>query len=100
MRCPDCGQAIFRKEANKRLGICPECDYHLYVSARTRVEQLLDDRTFEEWDASLMPGDPLEFCDTKPYAQRLKAEQKRTGLNDAALTGTGMIPVLIAPQNR
>lgn len=91
MRCPDCGQAIFRKEANKRLGICPECDYHLYVSAATRVQQLLDEGTFEEWDADLMPGDPLDFADTKPYAQRLKAEQKRTGLNDAALTGSGMI---------
>jgi acetyl-CoA carboxylase carboxyl transferase subunit beta len=91
MRCPDCGRAIFRKEANKRLGICPECDYHLYVSAKTRADQLLDEGTFEEWDGGLMPGDPLEFSDTKPYADRLKAEQKRTGLNDAALTGTGMI---------
>ncbi len=91
MRCPDCGKAIFRKEADKRLGICPECDFHLYVSARTRTRQLLDENTFEEWDGGLMPGDPLEFADTKPYAERLVAEQKRTGLNDAALTGTGMI---------
>lgn len=91
MRCPDCGKAIFRKEATKRLGICPECDYHLYVSARTRIEQLLDEGTFEEWDAELMPGDPLEFADSKPYKDRLRSEQKRTGLNDAALTGTGMI---------
>ncbi len=91
MRCPDCGRAIFQKEANKRLGLCPECDYHLYVSARTRVEQLLDEGTFEEWDAGLMPGDPLEFSDTKPYRDRLKSEQKRTGLVDAALTGTGMV---------
>ncbi len=91
MRCPDCGKAIFRKEAEKRLGTCPECDYHLYVSGQTRVEQLLDDGTFEELDAGLIPGDPLEFADTKPYAERLKAEQRRTGLTDAALTGTGMI---------
>jgi acetyl-CoA carboxylase carboxyl transferase subunit beta len=91
MRCPDCGKAIFRKEAEKRLGICPECDYHLYVSGRTRVDQLLDEGTFEEFDAELMPGDPLEFADTKPYADRLRAEQRRTGLTDAALTGTGMI---------
>ncbi len=91
MRCPGCQRAIFRKEANKRLGICPECDYHLYVSARTRIEQLLDEGTFEEWDAGLMPTDPLEFADKKPYAERLAAEQKRTGLTDAALTGTGMV---------
>lgn len=91
MRCPDCAKAIFRKEADKRQGICPECDYHLYVSAKTRVQQLLDDGTFEECDADLMPTDPLEFCDKKPYAKRLVSEQKRTGLSDAALTGTGMI---------
>ena len=91
IRCPGCQKAIFRKEADKRLGTCPECDYHLYVSGRTRIEQLLDEGTFEEWDAGLMPADPLEFADKKPYAQRLVAEQKRTGLTDAALTGTGMI---------
>jgi acetyl-CoA carboxylase carboxyl transferase subunit beta len=91
MRCPECSRAIFRKEADKRQGICPECDYHLYVSARTRVRLLLDEGTFEEWDAELRPADPLQFADKKPYAKRLVAEQKRTGLSDAALTGTGMI---------
>ena len=91
MRCPDCSKAIFRKEVDKRQGICPECGYHLYVSAKNRVEQMLDAGTFEEWDSDLMPADPLEFKDKKPYAKRLVAEQKRTGLSDAALTGTGMI---------
>ena len=91
LRCPGCQAAIFRKEAEKRLGVCPECDYHFYVSARERVRQLLDDGTFEEWDNHLMPTDPLVFKDKKPYAERLEAEQARTGLADAAVTGTGMI---------
>jgi acetyl-CoA carboxylase carboxyl transferase subunit beta len=82
---------IFRKEAEKRLGVCPECDYHWYVSAEERIRQLLDDGTFEEWDADLTPTDPLGFADKKPYAERLKAEQARTGLRDAAVTGTGMV---------
>ena len=90
-RCPGCSKAVFRKEADKRLGTCPECDYHLYVSGNTRVEQLLDAGTFEEWDAGLRPTDPLEFCDKKPYAKRLIEEQQKTGMSDAALTGTGMI---------
>ena len=42
---------------------------------------MLDDGTFEEWDADLLPTDPLEFADQKPYAERLVAEQKRTGLH-------------------
>ncbi|MBS0210942.1 MAG: acetyl-CoA carboxylase carboxyltransferase subunit beta [Planctomycetes bacterium] len=90
-RCPGCGETIFRKEAEKRFNVCPQCDYHWYISAKDRTAQLLDDGTFEEWDAEVMPLDPLGFVDKKPYAQRLQAEQKRTGLNDAALTGHGMI---------
>ena len=89
--CPGCNAMVYRKEAEKRLNTCPECDYHYYVSARDRIVQVLDDGTFEEWDANLEPTDPLEFADKKPYRDRLKAEQKRTGLRDAALTGTGMI---------
>ncbi len=47
--------------------------------------------TFEEWDGDLRPTDPLEFKDKKPYRERLVDEQRRTGLHDAAITGTGMI---------
>jgi acetyl-CoA carboxylase carboxyl transferase subunit beta len=90
-RCPSCKQTIFRKQADQMLGTCPECEYHWAVSARERIRQLLDDGTFEEMDAALEPTDPLKFADSKPYAERLVAEQKRTGLRDAALTGTGMI---------
>jgi len=90
-RCPGCQATIFRKEAEKRLGVCPECDYHWHVPAQQRIAQLLDEGTFEEWDALLMPTDPLEFADRKPYCDRLKDEQARTGLRDAAITGTGMI---------
>jgi len=91
MRCPGCEATIFRKEAEKRQGVCPECDYHWYVSARERVRQLFDEGTFEEWDADLEPADPLEFVDKAPYRDKLKEEQRRTGLKDAAVTGTGMI---------
>ncbi|NLX57403.1 MAG: acetyl-CoA carboxylase carboxyltransferase subunit beta [Planctomycetaceae bacterium] len=90
-RCPGCQEIIFRKEAERRLGVCPECDYHFYVSARERIRQVLDEGTFEEWDMQLRPTDPLEFVDKKRYAERLVEEQARTGLTDAALTGTGMI---------
>lgn len=90
-RCPGCQAAIYRKEAERRLNVCPQCDYHFYVSASERVEQVLDEGTFEEWDGGLRPADPLGFVDKRPYAEKLVQEQKRTGLSDAALTGTGMI---------
>jgi acetyl-CoA carboxylase carboxyl transferase subunit beta len=90
-RCPGCQATIFRKEAEKRLGVCPECDYHWYVPARQRVAQVLDEGTFEEWDAELESGDPLQFVDKVPYPKRIEEEQKRTGLREAAIVGTGMI---------
>lgn len=90
-RCPGCGASIYKKEAEKNHNVCPQCEYHFYVSAPERITQLLDDGTFEEWDANLLPTDPLQFADSKPYKDRLIAEQKRTGMTDAAVTGGGMI---------
>jgi acetyl-CoA carboxylase carboxyl transferase subunit beta len=91
LQCPGCQATIYKKEAERQQNVCPECDYHLYVPATERIAQVLDEGTFEEWFAELLPTDPLNFADKKPYAERLKAEQKRTGLRDAALVGSGMI---------
>jgi len=91
IRCPGCRASIYRKEAERQLNVCPQCEYHFYVSAQERIRQVLDDGTFEEWDGHLQPADPLGFADQKPYPERLIAEQKRTGLSDAAMTGGGMI---------
>ena len=91
LRCEDCGEMIFRKEAERLMNVCPECGYHMYLSAMGRIQGVLDEGTFEPWDENLTPTDPLQFEDKKKYKDRLKAEQKRTGLVDAVLTGTGMI---------
>lgn len=91
IRCPGCRDSIYRKELEKNLNVCPKCRYHNYVSARERMSQLLDEGTFEVCDEHVLPTDPLKFADKKSYAERLTAEQRRTGLTDAALCGTGMI---------
>lgn len=91
LKCPGCAASVYRKEVVARLSVCPKCDYHFYVSAIERVAQVLDDGTFEPMNEHLQPTDPLQFADRRPYAQRLVAEQKRTGLSDAVLTGTGMV---------
>ena len=72
IRCPQCKATIFRKEAESRLNVCPECDYHFYLPARERIAQLLDEDSFEEWFTDLRPCDPLEFKDRLPYAERLQ----------------------------
>lgn len=91
IQCPGCKSPIFNKEAEKRLRVCPSCDYHMYVSAQSRIKQVLDEGTFEEWDGNLISDDPLGFTDSRPYPDRLASERKKTGLSDAAITGTGMI---------
>jgi len=93
LRCEDdaCGKMIYRPQAEQLLNTCPECGHHMYLSARGRIAAVLDEGTFEEWDGNLAPTDPLQFEDKKKYIDRLKAEQKKTGLSDAVLTGIGMI---------
>ena len=91
VKCPGCGASIYKKEIEQRLNVCPKCDHHFYVSAKQRIQQVLDEGTFEPMNEQLAPTDPLEFADRRRYADRLVAEQKRTGLSDAVLTGSGMI---------
>jgi len=91
MRCGGCGATLFRKQVVENLDVCPECDHHFPISAYDRVAQLLDADTFEEWHTDLRPGDPLVFNDRRPYPERVKAEQDRTGLSEAAIVGQGFI---------
>jgi acetyl-CoA carboxylase carboxyl transferase subunit beta len=91
LKCPGCGTSVYKKEVQQRLNVCPKCSHHFYVSAAERIQQVVDEGTFESMNEHLNPTDPLEFADRKPYADRLVSEQKRTGLSDAAVTGTGMI---------
>src|SRR5437660_2311094 len=91
IRCPQCKATIFRKEAENRFNVCPECDYHFYLPAQERIKQLLDQDSFEEWFTDIRPRDPLRFKDRVPYAERLIAEQKKTGMTDAAVVGKGYI---------
>ena len=91
IRCPQCKATIFRKEAESRCNVCPECNYHFYLPARERICQLLDQDSFEEWFAELRPIDVLGFNDRIAYADRLQQEQKKTGMLDAAVVGKGYI---------
>lgn len=89
LRCPACAATIFRKQVEKNLQMCPSCSHHFYVPARERIQQLFDEDSFEEWFTEIRARDPLGFTDKKPYADRLVAEQKKTGLSEACLVGKG-----------
>ena len=79
IRCPGCKASIYRKEAEKLLNVCPECEYHFYVSALDRIRQVLDDGTFEEWDAALAAGRSARIRrpEALPRAARRRAEADR-----------------------
>jgi len=87
MKCPGCGETVFRKLVEERLMVCPECNYHHPISAWTRLRLLADEGTFVERHADLAPTDPLQFKDLQSYPERLKKYQKATGLKDAAVAG-------------
>jgi len=91
MRCPACGAMLFHKAVETNLGVCPECQHHMRLSGPQRVEQLVDTGSFEPFNATIAPADPLRFVDVKPYADRVRAAQRSTGQNDAVQTGAAFI---------
>ncbi|HPY77571.1 MAG TPA: acetyl-CoA carboxylase, carboxyltransferase subunit beta [Anaerohalosphaeraceae bacterium] len=98
-RCPGCEDMIFAKTVTENLEVCPECNYHFRVRAKTRIEQLCDEGSFEELLADYAPVDALDFHDLQDYKSRLESSQKKTGLNDAVVMGKAFIkgrPVMLA----
>ena len=91
MKCPSCEETLFKKAVESNLWVCPKCQHHMRMSARVRVEQLLDPGTFEQIDEFLVAVDPLHFVDTKSYPARIADTRKKTGERDALLSGFGFV---------
>jgi acetyl-CoA carboxylase carboxyl transferase subunit beta len=90
VKCSSCGELNYVKQLNDNLKVC-KCSYHMRLTAREWLS-VLDADSFVEEDAELAPCDPLEFVSTKDiYAQKLRENQERTGLNDALISGCGTI---------
>jgi len=88
-KCESCGQIMFSQTVAENGQVCPKCNYHFRISARERLESLFDEGAYEEFDAGVASVDPLEFKDTKRYADRLTAYQRLTGLKDAIINARG-----------
>ncbi len=91
LRCKGCSKMIFKKVLEERLRVCPECSLHYRVDARTRIQQLTDVDTFEEFNEDLVSTDPLNWKDTRSYRDRLADAHRKTGLQEAVITGRGFI---------
>lgn len=90
-KCPDCQTPIYNKALKDNLNICPKCGYHLAITAKERIQLLIDEGSFQETDEGLTSGDPLEFKGPKTYKEKLKSDQQETGLTDAVITGYGTV---------
>lgn len=91
MKCTNCREIIDAKAFQNAYKTCPKCKFHYKMSARERVDLLLDEESFEEMDSEMLPQDPLGFVDSKKYTDRHKQAQKKSQLNEAILTGMGSV---------
>lgn len=96
VKCPECESLMFFKEVENQKHVCPKCNFHMRIGANRRIEMLSDEGSFVEHDKDLIPTDPLQFTDKKPYKQRLEEAFVKTGRSSSIVSGTckiGGIPV-------
>jgi acetyl-CoA carboxylase carboxyl transferase subunit beta len=87
-KCPECKNIILTKDLIKLMKVCPKCDHHLKMTAAERVDCLFDEETFKSIDDHLKTENPLNF---PAYTEKVESDARKTGLNEAVLTGTGQI---------
>jgi len=91
VKCDSCREIIYKKEIDKNLKICPKCNYHFRISAKERIQLLVDEDSFTEIDTGLSSTDPLSFRDKVPYRERLAENRKKSELEEAAISGEATI---------
>jgi len=98
-KCPNCGAVLYGAELERNLQVCPKCNHHLRISARSRVMYFLDEGDQIEIGEELEPKDFLKFKDSKKYKDRLSSATKSTGEKDALIVSQGKLkgmPVVVA----
>jgi acetyl-CoA carboxylase carboxyl transferase subunit beta len=90
IQCGACRQAIFKKDLEENLNVCPKCGHHFRIDSRQRIDLLLEPG-YQLVDLELRSTDPLDFTDLKRYQHRLAEARKKTGLNDAIINAVGML---------
>lgn len=90
-KCVHCSTQLPKKDLEDNDMVCPVCDYHFRINARTRIAQLFDENSFEEMFSGVKPTDSLKFTDTESYKDRIKKAKAKTGLDDAVITGVAKI---------
>src|SRR5829696_2075387 len=97
--CPACGWLLYHKRLERNLHVCPECEHHLRLGARARIDMLVDPGSFTETNVTRGDSDPLSFTDLRPYPERLRDAAHRSGESEAVLVGEARIggnPLVLA----
>ena len=89
--CPACDAILYQPELEKSLFVCPKCDHHLRIGARTRMSIFFDGGSFHELATKITTKDVLKFKDTKSYSQRIKEAVSGTGEEEAIVIGKGKL---------
>jgi len=89
VKCDNCTEIIYKKELEKKLYVCPKCDFHFRINSKEYIKILLDKNSFKEFGENIKSADPLKFKDNKKYSDKYAASVKKTGLSDAVVTGHG-----------
>jgi len=87
VKCSECSQVAYRKDLISNFNVCSNCGHHNRINSDERINIIADKSSFEEFDSSLSPTDPLGFKDRRSYADRIKESQAGTGLRDGVVTG-------------
>jgi acetyl-CoA carboxylase carboxyl transferase subunit beta len=95
-KCPSCDAVLYRSDLESNAEVCPKCSHHHRISARKRLDLILDVEGRFEIGADVLPVDPLKFKDTKRYADRLKATQSDLGETDSLIVMQGSIKTIPA----
>ncbi len=90
-KCEECNHPIYNKALEDNLKVCPKCNFHFTLTAKERIDLLIDPKTFKEFDADMHSKDPLGFQGPKTYSEKLQQDQELTGLTDAVITGEGSL---------
>jgi len=98
-KCPECNRVLYQEEIKRLQYVCPQCDHHLQISARVRIENFLDVEHQFEVGHNIESTDPLKFKDQKKYKDRSSDAQKMTKEKDALIVKKGFlkgIPVIVS----
>ncbi len=87
MKCPSCGEIIYKEEVAKNMEVCTKCDHHFTFPRKARIELLSDPGTFEEWAGNIKSIDTLGFTGQQSYIDKLEANQSKSGWDDAITVG-------------